>query len=441
MDKEISGDEIEALKKIFPKAEINFPVLDEDDEPEPGPVINTESQNLPVKDITSGSLTVRKDFKIYSNAYLSYQGIFQNSNYNFDTLGFNERYANLKYTNVYRRLPDNSSIGGTIGIDMGAFPNLKHREKYFYFTNYRTLYPNYPELNAFSGMSWVYKGDYSRRKFRKKLCNKMWSDIRVVFDSNNSVFTLQLKSPDGFEVIKAYPIPVNFNHKQLEQVQKTYSRRYSNYQKALNRRADRFNKELKKNKTKYDSDYNKTQELAWKELQLRMSNTEKLMSKEQWLEYYDNIIANEKEALNKSPLSITYLLRSLTIRGYNSLGSGNFVPFQNNNYQAKAISVNFIDQNTGSVLPIINIIVADCKNKLTSLAPGNLGISPESIMIKQFSSCVLFVELRTGNIGIVTSSEIDKLKITGSQTYSLKTIILNKNLDDIGACMKQASIE
>lgn len=435
MDKEISGDDVEELKKLFPNVEINFPVTDEDDEPDPGPVTTTEENN-PFNNKETGTIKAKKDFKILSDAYLFYPSVFQNVIYNFDTLGFNERYADKNYTNIFRRLPSNRAVGGTINITMPMLSVWRGDKKQFSFVLYNDFHRFYPELTAFSGMSWVYQGELSKRKFKKNYIKKTWSDARILFDNNNSVFIIQLKSPESFEKIIAYPVPALYTPKFLDQVQKTYPRRFSNYQKTLTRRAERFDKELRKNKKKYDADYKKIEQFAWSELQSRMSNTEKLMNKEEWLEYYDQIIANEKEALNKSPLSMLYLIRSLTIRNYTNISSATAT-----NSGRKFINVNFTDKNTGAVLPVLNILLVDNKNKSFYRLAGSLGLTPENITPIQFSSNIIIVELRNGNFGVVSSADIDKLPALTSQPVSLPTSVLNKNLDDIGSCLNEALIK
>ena len=447
LDKEVSGEEIEQIKKMFPKAEINFPVDPENEEEKAESAKEDEKSDLSFihKPLRTGELKAKKDFRILSGAYLVYPGLFRSVAYNFDTLSFNERYENLKYSNVYQLLPGSTRLGGefffTKKASTSAYPNKgRFTETWFRFTTHSPeLSFNYPELSAFAGMYWVYKGELSKGKFKKKFLKKTWNDVRVNFDKNNSLFSIEVKSPKGFEKFNAYPL-LNKNLP-IEKSQQTYGRRFAVYQKTLTRRAERFRKNHAREKRKYNANFKLIQDFAWKELQIKMSDDERAMSKEEWLEYYDNLVANEKKALDNSNLTLDYLSRSLTIRGFNTtLQPTNTI---NNNFGAKAVSADFIDANGAGKLAVASIFTLDTKNKLVWQIAGTLGLAPNSLVLKQFSNYLMLVELRNGNIGLVTNAEIDKqqLSTTSSQPLQFQVKVFDKNLDTIGNLLKEAGLE
>ncbi|MBI2268953.1 MAG: leucine-rich repeat domain-containing protein [Bacteroidetes bacterium] len=439
IDKEISGDEIEQIKRMFPKAEINYPVYEEDDDSQMTAIVPATDRIVPKKtEEKAGNLVVKKDFSILSAAYLNYPDIFRSVHYNFDTLLFNERYADASYINTTKRVRSNYA-GGRFSLY-----KMKGRRKEVAF-NIGSRYSraiDFNELTAFNGMHWVYNGELTKKQFLKKYIKKKeWNDVRISFDNNNSQFSIELKNDKGFEKISAYPI---YNKGTLEKSREAYNRRFSNYQKALVRRAKRFEKNLLKDKKRYDNDYILVKQKAWDELLLQMSNEERVMTEKQWLEYYDNIITNEKLALNNSSLQLEYFERGMKIRGYNStiLRNNNSKKSQITYGKLISVSVEFIDENGGGKLAVKNVITIDKMGNRYYQSEGGLGLSPNNIIFWQNANNVIIVELRNGTLGIVSTSEINSKKIpVKSELLELKTKVLDKNLDTMADIFKTIGLE
>lgn len=434
IDKEVREEEVEQIKKMFPNAELNFPVEPKEEAEDNASLV----PQILEQNVRKGELKAKKTFGIMSAAYLLYPSLFRGITYSFDTLRFEERYTNLNYTNVYQRLPNGLAVGGEFrfGWYLHYGSLRKAYKNVFYFYPSQMLATNYPELRAFSGMKWIYQGELSRRKFRKKILKKSWSDIRIEFDKNNSLFTLYLKSPSGFEKISAYPftsltVPA-------EKTQQTYARRFLLYQKSLSRRAEQFKRTHTREKRRYDSNFKNMQNYAWKELQLSMSNEEKLMSQEEWLEYYDNIVANEKQALDNTSLSNSYFTRRLSLNGLNPSARS---LFETDDDRIRRLDVDFVDENGTGKLAVSNVIIVDNKNHLFTQVNGTLGIAPNRVPVKQFASCLIFVELRNGNLGFVGTEEIDKKIIEPNKTCEFKVKVFDKNLSTIGDLMGAAGLK
>ncbi len=450
LDKELSGEEIEQLKKMFPNAEINFPVNEDDKEEAVINKSNTTS-SIPEQKTFTGELKAKKEFTILSGAYLSYAALFRRVVYNFDTLNFEQRYADLRYTTTFQRTIKNINWPGTFHLNKDG----KHG---FFLPVLKT----YPELNAFTLMRWVYDGELSEREFHKKFIARrqvelrrngksyrkhkslmatpvQWEDFRIDYDKNNSLFTIELKGKNGFEKFTAYPVMFNTTH---EKSQQTYDRRYLMYQKALFRRSKDFNRSLSRSKRKYNADFNLRKSNAWKELQLQMSDEERLMSMDEWLNYYDYIIANEKKAIDQSSLASGFLITALSLSGYAPLR----MPMNTDrssapDYGVKRINVDFLDEQGSGKLPIGNIWILDTRNKMMSAQTGSLGLTPSVLPLKQFASQSIIVELRNGNFGVVTREELDKQNLDPTKLCQLKVKVLDKNLNTIGELLKTAGIQ
>ncbi len=464
LDKEIAGEDLEQIKKLFPTAQIDFPVNKEEKEDALVEAKKADEKTaLPVKDLLTGELKAKKESSILSGAYLTYPALFQGVVYNFDTLNFEERYTDLRYTNVYQSVRNGAWRGGSFYFRRSCYPYEKpgkKNETWFRFSiEDQASSLNYQELKAFYGMYWVYKGELTKKEFKKEYLVKKqqarfrnragyrkrmrnlpirWNDIRVEYDKNNSLFLFRLKSDTGFVEFTAYPV---FPDVAIEKSQKEYIRRYSLYQKSLSRRSRSFQRDFSKNKSKYDANYKILKEYAWKTLQSRMSDEEKQMSREEWLEYYDQIVANEKKAIDNSPLSRAYILRGLVLGGYATGPLRNVVvrDVRQNTTTAgfgfKAFNVDFVDSKGGGKLAVANIMILDNKNKLISQSAGTLGLLPNLITLQQYSSYSILVELRNGDYGFISSEEIDKQIFEPNKTFQFNALVFDKNLDTIGSLL------
>lgn len=441
LDKEINSDELEKIKKMFPGAEIDFPISEFEFPSETSKSIDTKTETT--KPVYTGELKAKKEAVILSGAYAFYPAFFQGVVYSMDTLNFEERYGDLRYANTYQIVNNRTWRAGSF-----CFRKTTHKyeqrpsrkENWFRLAmDEAAIAINYPELRAFGGMYWVYKGDLNKKQFKKKFIGKKrkrkkWNDVRIEYDKNNSLFVFTVKSDTGFTKFTAYPKIANIP---IERSQQTYHRRYLMYKKSVYRRSQKFNKALARDKNRFDINYKRLREYAWKELQMRMSDEEKSMSKEDWFDYYDNIIANEKKALDNSALLQTYISRSLVIRGYSAVGNATLMTTTaSKGYRFKNFKVDFTDANTGDKLAVSTITILDNKNKLTYQTNGTLGLMPNDISIPQFSSFSLLLELRGGNWAVVTASEIDKETYDPAKTYEFKATVFDKNLDVIGDLLK-----
>jgi hypothetical protein len=428
VDKELSDEEISQIKKMFPNALIDFPLDEQDEVAAPARAEEPE--------LSSGSLKAVKADKILSPAYLSYATLFAGLDYAFDTLSFEERFASKDYCNVYRRRPDGLPVGGEFIIHRKRWRysnNPKRKVKYFRFPHDLPDFSrNYTELRAFSGMYWVYDGELSRRQFKKKYLKRRYSDVRVQFDRNNSVFLLRLKSGADFLEMQAHPVQ---NPRQAADLcQKTYARRYQLYQKALLRRSQSFSREFKREKSRYDLAHRRVREFTWKTLQQRMSDNEKLMKENEWLAYYDKVIASEMKLLMKCPLQQSYIDRVLALQKYSTTQSGPVAV-------VRPLNADFVHSENGSKLTVENIMIVNRKDKSYGNLAGSLGMSSTLLPVRQYSSELLIVQLRNGNYGVVSADEIDKQDLSSTASCQLKVKLLDKNLDDIGALLRLAGLE
>lgn len=453
LDKEIEGEDLENIKKLFPEAQIDFPISKE--EQEELDLKKAEAEKEAEKPVYNGKLQTKKEARILSGAYLLYPLLIVP--YNFDTLTFEQRYRDLRYENTYQRMRGARITPLYFRRRLNRNEHKGDKNETWFYISGSGL--NYLELGAFSGMYWVYKGGLSKKQFRKKYVRKKvrperrgwfgmkrckrseaiyWNDIRIEYDKNG-LFTIEVKTDTGFAKFTAYP---RFAGNTLENSQKAYLIKYNIYQKMLMRRMLRFKRGQLRSRSRYDLAYRNMKDYAWKELQLRMSDEEKLMDKEEWLSYFDEVIANEQSLIERSPLLETYILRDLTLREYRLLPAATqsqTVEVVNTGaYGYKRLNIDFIDSKGTGKLAVSKIFIIDSKNKTIDQVLGTLGVAPNQLTLKQFASCSILVEMRNGNWGIVSPEEIDRQALDQSKTYKFSTRVFDKNLDVIGDMMKAA---
>ncbi len=160
-----------------------------------------------------------------------------------------------------------------------------------------------------------------------------------------------------------------------------------------------------------------------------MSKAEKKMTKAEWLEYYDKIIANERKALSSSTANTKVLSRSLDIEKYiysniNQLMSRNYT----------TVSASFFDKK-GNKLPVVSFVVVDLKERAYYSFKGNLGIDLQSVFLSN-SDIAIIAELRNGDTGYITQEELSKIDFKSGNEYEIKLNIIEKSLSSIGQLYK-----
>lgn len=465
LDKGLTDDEKEKLSKLFPNAQITEISSNGDEDTLDVSIPDTLSSvkiKLPDLSASTNSDTVEygiiniegETFQVYSQAYLHYAAIFNSQylQYDFDSLTFDERFSDTNYINVYKRSTRN--IGavpifmekhkGKTAFSFFDFPEKSWIRNLFIPQNndYNPgINKMYYELNVFKGVIWIYKGELKKRKFkkafavsntRKRLLGrripKVYTDIRIYYDQPDKIFTLELKNNSGFKKFIAYPINRSGNMT-LEENQKNYTKLYAKYLTTLTKRKTRFHKSLIKEKALYETALNKSIQKTWADFQkLYMSPDEKKISKEDWLEYYDKVIANEKKALYASPLTVNNLERNLVLNKYLEVPGSSVV---NNDVSARYLGAYFIDQDS-SLLAVAKIIVINNENKTFCEFDGSLGVDASPVMLAPGSSVSIVVQLRNGDMGVLKNETFIKADFKNTTEYTFKVERISKKLGSIG---------
>ncbi len=405
------------------------------------------SEILPVSyyqdtDIRSSNITFERHygeisvggvkFKALSNAYYHYHKIFNNRRfiYDFDTLMFNQRYLDTNYAITWKR--QENVTYDVVGLkkqfcfwskEVKFKIDPKH-SNYFYKT--------FPELRAYHNITWVYKGNLTKREFKRKyIKGKGWLDIRIYYHEEAKDFTIQLKSKSGFEDINSYPLAYRKRKVlPLEMAQKQYLKTYIKYSKVLDTRKKRFHTELIRNKKKYERTRNKSINKTWKSFQkIYMSEAERQMSREDWLLYYDEVIKSEIRALSSAATSVDLLARSLDLEKYRE---SNIEDLTNKNAQLS--DVTFTNHNK-ETLPAKQFLIIDLQDRSYNKYRADLGISLQSVFLTQGNTCIV-VELRNGDMGYIRAEALNLIEPNKDGAYYIPLDIIEKELSTIGQMYK-----
>jgi len=470
LDKGLTTEEKEKLSELFPNAQITENNVDfiADSLALNNSLSDSTTAAKQALDITSikkeedslsyGTFNVQKDqFKIFSLAYLHYATVFNTDLFKntFDSLLFDERYLDTNYSNVFkmkgRMVPLNFPIHG-----------VKNSKKEIWFdffiskvgkgldTRYISRW-NY-ELNTFKGMVWVYTGNLSKRQFRKTYLHKgvirgglkfwktgylkpriiYWNDARIYYNQADQNFVIELKDKSGFKKITAYP-RLPDEKSTIDKAQKQYTKRYAKYLSVLNKRRIKFQNGLLKEKVLYDAALKKSIDKTWQGFQdMYMSPDEKKLSMAEWLEYYDQVVANEENALYNADASVANIIHSLESQNYLEVGYSKLIP---GDTTLNSINTYYKDEDQ-NLLVVSKILLINSTNKTFCRYDGSLGLDPSAVILSSANPVSIVLELRNGDIGVLQKEQYpkDKLNIVSEYTFTVKRI--SKKLASIGQIME-----
>ena len=222
----------------------------------------------------------------------------------FDNSTFAERWESDEYSFLYKKNQDNSAliyglpnrmVLGKRYLDWSAQPEIRlaltngyQKNKGTVTFDFEASQKTHPELRAFANMVWEYDGDLTRSQFKNEYVNKrVYHDFRLSYDEQAAKFTIELKTEDGHVSFEAVP---SFRTKAQEDAQHRaeLKKRNAQYAVALERKAKYFNREMKR----FEKKFKLQQDHAWFSVSLEMSEAEKKMTRETWLEYY-NVISDQ----------------------------------------------------------------------------------------------------------------------------------------------------
>lgn len=415
---EITDEELEILQSRFPHAEIlqsKKPSLDlyelhQQFKDSIAREINQE--NTPQEE---NPFVVEKresiETKVLSLAYLHYAESFDpitNADFKGDTLTFDERYLDTNYFNIYRR--QNGLPFDNFELTMVKSDNKNTLWFDFKLTEY--FYYNFPEYFAFNNMSWVVVNPkLDKRTFKQQLIkNKKYTDFRLAYNDIEKNFNLQLKTANGFVAMTVIP-KLKTRKKSTAEEQSSYEMRYIKYLESLNSRRLDFDKELKEKKSKYLLELRKIRTKAWSKFsELYLSEEEKSWPQEEWLAYYDQVIANQDQALLNAQMDFKYLEQYLILKQFEDLNSIE----RAEDIYGTAKKVQFSDVDLKPI-SITSLYLIDNSSRTFKHYKGS-NAPMEFYLFSPARSIAIVARLRNGNYAIA-KSDVSKGNLISLEEY------------------------
>ncbi len=342
------------------------------------------------------------DLKAHSLAYLRYAEAFDpitQTDYKGDTLTFDERYLDTNYFHTYRR---------QIGLPYDYFElepvRAEKNTVWFDFKLTEYFYYHFPEYFAFNHMAWVVVNPSMDKKAFKKTFfkNQKYTDFRLTYNDIEKNFLLQLKKAGGFVEFTVIPKLLT-KKKTTAEEQSSYEMRYIKYLEGLNERRVDFDKELKEKQSKYLLELRKIRTKAWSEFSdLYLSETEKSWTQEEWLVYYDEVIANQDQALLNAQMDFKYLDQYLFLQQFTQINTTS----QAEKQYGPAKKVRFVSQESKAI-SIISLFVIDQENKLYKHYKGS-NAPMEFYLFAPLSRVAVIAQLRNGNYAMVNTPLINE---------------------------------
>jgi len=397
-----------------------------------------------------GKISVKeRGQKIYSQAYIHYPQVFRDFDRKakFDTSSFEERFIDTTYANTIKIDPDyrDSRVYETLALDIrGGLKDeiwfvFKKNDGYASF-----LTRNNSEINAFIGMAWVYKGDlsikefqekfiyYKRKSFLQRKIRKQWTDFRIYYDNSSQSFVIKLKNISGFIEVEAYPRYTSLS-RGLKDSQERYVKSNAKYLKYLKKRKTKFDKRTTKRKNIFYKSIKDYDDNLWRSFQKSyMTEEERELPREDWLKYYDKVIANERKAMGNATPVLENVIRSIRIDEYKIIAPTVFVAL-NNSPVIKTLYQNKEEDK----LAITNILMVDVEAKTYKKYIGSKGIKTITIDNPENTNNVMLVWLRNGDIGFLTQTELRNIPINKNGQSLITLNIINKKFASVQSLRDQ----
>lgn len=288
--------------------------------------------------------------KAYSPAYMHYR----TSSHFVDTNRFDTRYESFNYCRQTRRIMSerrNRLMNASFRLvskpsDSPHNPCFKLSGRQGWLLNHNgqiqcvsqdVVGQIAPEMRHFRHCNWRVEDSLSTGDFKRLMRKKYWYDIRLEYDKETQVFTMHLKGDESRSLLRVTPV-YNSKIRKLMHRNPDCNKMYAAYTKTLNKQRKRFDRRTQKQQAKMAK---RTVKEPIERIRYLMSEEEKKMTNEEWMEYYSAVVLNEEEYLLNSAFYPELFTRYLMLSGYERIsndlrGNRNFnrlkLNFESDNY-------------------------------------------------------------------------------------------------------------
>lgn len=449
IDQTIPREELMELYDLFPNATIylvtefgNKVILNNDDKVS-GDLIASSGGGMGVKSnkgqsITYGKFNVgqKKKKLIRSESYLYFRDVAEEIHkpFEFDSLSFDDRFHSLDYVNTDPRNPNREyeilalsrtrkGKGGGVRFDF----DKKERKGLLRkpVNGSRKILENNPELTAYNRAVWVYAGDLEKSEFiQKYLKGRSYLDCLVNYDADAQIFTLILKSTDGYDYIKAYPISKK-RSVSVETARSNYDDIFQRYERALDKRRKKFQRRLEEDISRAKREHIRSQKSNWNSFrQEYMTGNELDFSLDEWLVYYDRIMKNERKALESTGISWKFLERYMELDGFQTFKTEPELTTRQTG------SIVFKDES-GKDIKDERVMLIDYTSKRNTVYKGGMGVNPWKFIFNPKSEYAVFVEQKNGKYSMASKSTVSRVLKSLAGTANIELSDIDRNLFNV----------
>lgn len=448
VDSDLTKDEIEQIKQVFPEAEIEE-VAEEymeafDNEISEEDIKSEELAALDTKKIETFTRT-RSNIELMSLGYLQYADFFDKLvyTYDFDTTSFDTRFLSKDYHFVNRIdtvNPNNNSSGLFLNF------TKKNRTDEVHFTLKTTKYgPNgdFPELDAFRGMYWVLdEAAYNKKKFNKQFIGKKlfkpysftYNDLRINYMPHKKSFLLEIKGDDSTYTLKAHPRSFNGTK---ENDLKTYEKRAAKYIKELDKRRLKFHKQMFREENEYKRAIIKSKIRAWSDFRkIYLTKEEREMPKEDWLDYYFNVLSDEEEALRNSKVTYPFIDRWMQLNNYRDRSDYN----DKIRDSSTRMGLFTFRDDDGNNMIVTKLLVIDKTEKEYAYYNGSNGLKELILYLKTQNDYSIVGFFFNGDIGVAREIDFSGIAFSANRFNRIKMQRTSKDLASIGMILSKCGL-
>ena len=392
---------------------------------------NGGTKDVVAKTVTSKPKTNYNGVIVKSAAYSMYNDFYGDlKEKSGAVLNFNSRWSDTSYAFTSIEVT-NGKFDKDQRLYLATVDGPKD-EIWFNFDKNGYYYKNFTELNAFAGMQMVFLGAADKKAFNiNYIKSKSYSDCRLKYRADEKEFTLVLKDEEGFTEIPVY-MRMMAQQISLERAQTSYDSRYGRYNISMKRKADLFNKKLDRESQSASKNTAREESTKWKSFQALMSPEERLLPREEWMKYYQDIMVDEVMAIDNATASFDLMAQRLKLSGF---GTKEELPKGMEN-----LSAGFINEKQRP-LPLKRILIINKNSGFQKVYELIGGVSGLEIDYEEEGGTILLAETRLGAMAYFSEYNFSKIKDDSPKEYKFVLKEIEKGSLTVSEMMKELELE
>lgn len=242
--------------------------------------------------------------------------------------------------------------------------------------------------------------DHFKNQFIK---HKSWSDVRLYKEEGEEgIHRLVFKGrfqDDSVQVIPRDYTKLGDDKFNEKHINKTIPKLFKKYEKNLVKIEKKFNKNLARAMKKAQRKDIRRINALWKQVEAKMTDEEKEMTRPDWVRYYRKILENEYPLLAKEKFQVIYLARFLCSQGFKESKGQDFFVGQ------KWKSITLLNPDSSSK-KIKDYCLIDLDRRLVKYYEAD---SVNKILVEPFHNYQFIAQLKSGQVVVLNPDQTKEL--------------------------------